>query len=189
MSEVLTKRKMMSFEEWFKLLYHGYFEQPFQFEQLSKPRYVGDKIVPNDLNDLTFGQVVELQGIQEVNSMFIVPLRVILGMSTDEVMQSSATEVVRFAAWAAREMERINKLFASTNRKPTDKERKAGIESLRFGIFGTVDYYAQRMGIKDHEEVMSVPWMRVYKCLQIDSEKAKYELRLRKVYESENGRK
>lgn len=44
-------------------------------------------------------------------------------------------------------------------------------------------------GIKDHEEVMSVPWMRVYKCLQIDSEKAKYELRLRKVYESENGRK
>ena len=121
--------------------------------------------------------------------MFIVPLRVIMGMSTDEVMQSSATEVVRFAAWAAREMERINKLFASTNRKPTDKERKAGIESLKFGIFGTVDYYAQRMGIKDHEEVMSVPWMRIYKCLQIDSEKAKYELRLRKVYESENGRK
>ena len=50
MSEVLTKRKRMSFEEWFKLLYHGYFEQPFQFEQLSKPGYVSDKIVPNDLN-------------------------------------------------------------------------------------------------------------------------------------------
>ena len=41
------------------------------------------------------------------------------------------------------------------------------------------------MGIDDHEKVMEVPWMRIYKCLQIDSEKHKYELRLRKVYERE----
>lgn len=189
MSEVLTKRKKMMFSEWFRILHHGYFEKPFQFETLSKPKFVSGKAVPNDLNDLTFGQVIELQGIQEVGSMFIVPLRVVMGMSDEEVMEASATEVVRFAAWAAREMEKINKLFASTNRKPTDKERKAGIELLRFGVFGTVDYYAQRMGIRDHEEVMAVPWMRVYKCLQIDSEKAKYELRLRKVYEDENSRK
>ena len=189
MWRVSTKCQNMKFSEWCMLLRYGTFEKSFQFERLGKPMFVGDKAIMSDLNELTFGQIVKLQEIQKMNEIFIVPPQVILDMSVDEVMNTSATEVVRFAAWVAREMVRINKLFASTNRKPTEKERRAGIERLTFGTFGTVDYYAQRMGIKDHEEVMSVPWMRVYKCLQIDSEKAKYEQRLRKLYEDEQRRK
>lgn len=189
MWRVSTKCQRMKFCDWFRLLGHGTFEKPFQFEQLSRPEFVGDRIVPSDLNELTFGQIVRLQEIQKMEEMFIAPPQVIFGMSNDEVMNTDATEVVRFAAWVAREMVRINKLFTSTNRKPTEREQKAGIESLKFGIFGTVDYFALRMGISDHEKVMSVPWIRVYKCLQIDSEKVKYELRLRKVYENEQRRK
>lgn len=189
MWKVSTKCQKRKFCEWLRLLRHGTFEKSFQFERLSKPMFVSGKVVPDDLNELTFGQIVKLQEIQKMEDMFFTPLKVIFGMSIDEVMNAEATEVVRFAAWVAREMVRINKLFASTNRKPTEKERRAGVENLKFGIFGTVDYYAQRMGISDHEEVMSVPWIRVYKCLQIDSEKAKYELRLRKVFENEQRRK
>lgn len=182
---VIAKRKKMMFREWMTLLHHGGFEKLFQFEELSKPLFFGNKVVPDDLNELSFGQIVKLQGIKEVGEMFFVPPQVILGVSVDVVMVTDAVDVVRFSSWVAREMKRINNLFASTNRKPTEHEKKAGIDLLNFGIFGTVDYYAQRMGITDHEEVMDVPWIRVYKCLQIDSEKAKYEQRLKKVYEEE----
>lgn len=186
---VLTKCQKMKFGEWCELLKYGRFEKSFQFERLSKPMFVGQRAVPSDLNELTFGQIVRLQEIRKIDEMFTLPLQVIFEMRVDDVMDEDATEVVRFAAWVAREMVRINKLFASTNRKPTEQERKAGIENLKFGIFGTVDYFAQRMGIVDHEDVMSVPWIRIYKCLQIDSEKIKYEQRLRKVYENEQRRK
>lgn len=186
---VIAKRKKMVFREWITLLHHGGFEKGFQFEGLSKPLSFGNKAVPDDLNELNFGQLVKLQGIKEIGEMFLVPPQVILGLSVDVVMGTDAVDVVRFASWVAREMKRINSLFASTNRKPTDREKQAGIDLLSFGIFGTVDYYAQRMGITDHEEVMDVPWIRVYKCLQIDSEKAKYEQRLKKVYEEEQRRK
>jgi len=45
------------------------------------------------------------------------------------------------------------------------------VDKLSFGLFGLVDYYATRMGITDHEQVESVPWVRVYKCLDMDAEK------------------
>lgn len=168
---------------------HGRFEKPLQMELLTRPEFVGARKVPSDLNLLSFGQIIQLQEITDVERMFFVPARVVLGMDENEVMKSDAVEIVRFSAWVAKEMGRINKLFSSTNRKPMRQELEAGIEGLKFGIFGTVDWYALRMGIDDHEKVMEVPWMRIYKCLQIDSEKHKYELRLRKVYERERDAK
>ena len=189
MWKVSTKRKKMLFGEWYRLLLHGSFEKQLQLELLTRPDFVGIRVVPTDLNLLSFGQIIQLQEIADIEKMFIIPAQVILGMDESEVMKSDAVEIVRFSAWVAKEMGRINKLFSSTNRRPTRQELEAGIEGLKFGIFGTVDWYALRMGIEDHEKVMEVPWMRVFKCLQIDSEKHKYELRLRKVYERERDAK
>ena len=81
-------------------------------------------------------------------------------------------------------MQRINKLFASTSVPPTAEEQQAGADSLNFGPFGLLDYYALRMGITDHEAVEYVPWVRVYKCLDMDAMKMRYERRLRKILES-----
>ncbi len=39
-------------------------------------------------------------------------------------------------------------------------------------------------GITDHEQVESVPWVRVYKCLDMDAEKIRYERRLREIYQN-----
>ena len=66
--------------------------------------------------------------------------RVLLGMSACEVMKADASEVIGFCFWVAKEVKRINKLFASTSVPPTPEEKQAGAESLNFGPFGQLDY-------------------------------------------------
>ena len=88
--------------------------------------------------------------------------------------------------WVITEVDRINKLFSSTSVKPTKEEKQAGVEKLSFGMFGMIDHYALRMGIANHEDVEKVPWIRIYKCLDIDSEKAKFQRRLQDVYARNN---
>lgn len=73
----------------------------------------------------------------------------------------------------------INKLFASTSVPATAEEKAAGSDALNFGPFGLVDYYARRMGITDHEEVESVPWVRVYKCLDMDAKRMLFDRKLK----------
>ena len=94
--------------------------------------------------------------------------------------------VLGFSSWVTKEVERITKLFETTSVAPTPEEKRAGVDQLSFGLFGLVDYYATRMGITDHEQVESVPWIRVYKCLDMDAEKIRYERRLRKIYQDNN---
>lgn len=102
-------------------------------------------------------------------------------MDEKQVLRADATEILGFVYWVAKEVKRINKLFASTNVPPTPEERQAGVDRLNFGFFGLVDYYAQRMGISNHEEVECVPWIRVYKCLDMDAKRVMFERRLRNV--------
>ena len=85
-------------------------------------------------------------------------------------------------------MQRINALFDSVKGKPTKEEEKAGIDKLKFGVFGLIDWYALRMGITDHEEVTKVPWGRGYKCLEMDNKRHEFDKRLAKIYEDEHRR-
>jgi hypothetical protein len=62
---------------------------------------------------------------------------------------------------------------------------RAGIDRLNFGVFGLIDWYARRMGITDHDEVLKVPVLRVYQCLKMDKEQQEYENRLAKVIRGE----
>ena len=140
-------------------------------------------ITPSTLNDLTLGELMQLQGISSEREMILVPCRVLLGLDERKVMRSEAYDVLAFVFWAAREVERINKLFASTNVPPTPEEKQAGADKMNFGMFGLIDYYAQRMGITDHEAVEYVPWVRVYKCLDMDAQRIRMDRRLRKVLE------
>ena len=124
-----------------------------QIGKLPKPDFVAGVRVPETLNDLTIGQLMELQSIRNGIDCIMVPCRVVLGLSIDKIV-------------------------------PTPEERRAGVDKLSFGLFGLVDYYATRMGITDHEQVESVPWVRVYKCLDMDAEKIRYERRLREIYQN-----
>ena len=84
-------------------------------------------------------------------------------------------------------LERIQTIQMFCN--PTAEEIRAGINKMNFGVFGMIDWYARRMGITDHEEVMSVPWVRVYKCLDMDSQTNEYHKRLTKIRNDEYRRR
>lgn len=156
-----------------------------QIKVLPKPSFVEGIPVPDSLNDLTIGQLMELQSITETSDYLFVPCRVLLGFSHDKVKGCKAEEVLALSTWVANEVERIAKLFESTSIQPTQEEKRAGVDKLSFGLFGLIDYYAIRMGITDHEFVESVPWIRVYKCLDMDAEKMRYERRLRVIYQKQ----
>lgn len=153
---------------------------------LSRPDYVGAHAAPADLNGLTMGQLMELQGVKTVADCIFIPPRVILGMEREEVMATKVDEIFGLANWASEEMKRIAKLFEATSVPTTPEEEKAGIGKLSFGMFGLLDYYAQRMGITDHAEVERVPWVRVYKCMEMDAERIKFDRRLRKIYQEQS---
>lgn len=155
-----------------------------QIKNLPKPDFVAGVRVPESLNDLTIGQLMELQSIRNGTDCIMVPCRVVLGLSVRKVNKCEASNVLAFSTWVTKEVERITKLFESTSVAPTKEERRAGVNKLSFGLFGLVDYYATRMGITDHEQVESVPWVRVYKCLDMDAEKIRYERRLREIYQN-----
>ena len=146
-----------------------------QIAKLPKPVSFGKHIIPDTLNDITMGQLIELQSITSIVDLILSP--------EHDINCYSVEDLLGFSMWVKGEVERINKLFASTNVKPTKEEQKAGIEDLSFGIFGLIDYYAIRMGISDHEQVEKIPWVRVYKCLDMDARKAQYERRLREIYQ------
>lgn len=153
-------------------------------ENIPKPWSVSHRKTPDTLNDLSMGELMQLQAISTERDTLFVPCCVLLGMFESDVLKADAQEVIGFINWVAREVQRINKLFASTSVPPTAEEQQAGADSLNFGPFGLLDYYALRMGITDHEAVEYVPWVRVYKCLDMDARKMKYERRLRKILES-----
>ena len=160
----------------------------YQLEKYTRPAFVGKHEIPDTLDNITIGQLIELSTLHDDKALYEIP-RIILGIEAKELDTLRAVDVVRFIGWTISETERINKLFESTNVKPTEQEKRAGIERLQFGLFGMVDWYAQRMGIADHEQVMQTPWMRIYKCLDMDGKKCLFNRRLSEVINNEYRRK
>lgn len=153
----------------------------YKLERYGRPGYVGEKSVPGNLNGLTIGQLIELSEVGDTNESLYKVTDIILGMTKEETDEARAVDVVRFIGWVFGEVEKINKLFESTKTKYTQRERKAGVEHLQFGLFGMLDWYARRMGIENHDTVLDVPWTRIYKCLDMDTKTSQYERRLQEL--------
>lgn len=153
-----------------------------QIKNLPKPYSVGGVKTPDSLNDITIGELMELQSAENERELILKCCTILLSLDERNALKSQANEVLGFSVWVSKELERIAKLFQSTTIPPTPEEKQAGVDSLNFGMFGILDYYALRMGITDHEEVEKVKWIRVYKCLDMDAKKARYEKRLRTIY-------
>lgn len=159
-----------------------------KLEELTRPFMVGWKCTPESLDNMTIGQMIRLSDCKNGVDMFYRICDVLLDLPREAVDICWAVDVVRFCGWVLGRVKKINALFDSVKSKPTQQERMAGIDDLKFGVFGLVDWYALRMGITDHEEVMSVTWGRVYKCLEMDMKKREFEKRLIKVYDDEHRR-
>lgn len=152
-----------------------------KIEKMGKPKELCGKVAPVSLNDINFGQLMRLQHIQTDAEFISVPCEVLLGLSESDIMNEDADKVIAFSAWVGKEVKRISELFAKASVPPTNEEKQAGIESLSFGPFGLYDWYARRMGITDHTEVDNVPWIRVYKCLEMDAKRTIFERKLKTI--------
>lgn len=142
--------------------------------------------VPNDLNTITYGQLDDLHDVPEGVEAIVNCCKVILGAEELSVMLERADRILWFASFCNKEVERINKIFASIRPDYEPEEKMAGIDKLKFGSFGVLDWYARRMGISDQNAVRNVPWIRIFQCMKNDNEQQKYEKRLRAVYRRKN---
>lgn len=143
--------------------------------EMPKPSTLGGVPVPDNLNHITYGTYIKLTQLGD--KLFTDAPKLLLNC---DVMDEPYSTVIRFGEWVASELARIGQLFASTKVEPTAEEKQAGVDKLHFGIFGIIDWFAQRMHIS-HDEVEKVNWMIIYKCLDIEAERTRFNRRLRAV--------
>lgn len=151
------------------------------------PKKFNKRDVPDTLQMVTFGTLTQLQQAADSNDYLKTCCKlvsVLTGVDEKVVASRRAYDVLGIVNMIQAEMERIGKLFQSLHTDNTSDEVAAGIERLEFGAFGIVDWYAQRMGIIDHEEVFATPWARIYQCMKIDHENNEFEKRYRKIIEN-----
>lgn len=168
---------------------HGRIEQYAAMRFLPRPLTVCGRDVPENLNLISYGQLDDLHDCPDGPGAIVGCCTVILGVTEAEVLRERADRVLGFAAFCNREVERINKLFSSIRTDYEPEEKMAGIDKLKFGSFGVLDWYARRMGIADQDQVRAVPWIRIFQCMRNDNEQGKYERRLREVYRRKNQKK
>lgn len=153
------------------------------------PKKFNKRDVPDTLQMVTFGTLTQLQQAADSNDYLKTCCKlvsVLTGVDERVVASRRAFDVLGIVNMIQSEMERVGKLFQSLQTDHTSDEVAAGIERLEFGAFGIVDWYAQRMGIIDHEEVFNTPWQRIYQCAKIDHEQGEFEKRYRKIIEQRN---
>lgn len=151
------------------------------------PKKFNKRDVPDTLQMVTFGTLTQLQQAADSNDYLKTCCKlvsVLTGVDERVVASRRAYDVLGIVNMIKDEMERIGKLFQSLQGDHSSDEVAAGIERLEFGAFGIVDWYAQRMGIIDHEEVFATPWARIYQCMKIDHEQGEFEKRYRKIIEN-----
>lgn len=158
----------------------------FKKAELAKvrpPKKIYGRRVPADLSGLTFEQLVQLWDIEDTRTFFTRAGEVILGLPEWLVLESPTMPFLGFMNMVGREVAKIRKAFESCGdiNPPTAQEMKAGCSELDFGVFGIADWYAQRMGITDHDEVFRTKWTRIYQCMHNDAKVAAYRRRLDEI--------
>lgn len=154
--------------------------------RLPKPDKVCGRRTPRDLNDLTIGELLDLQTGSDAHGLIERIASVILKVRPGRCYRERADRMLGFVFWVGRELERIASLFASVSSQPTPDEIKAGINDLDFGAFGILDWYSHRQGYQDQNDAAKVAWVRVHECLRIDNKRAAFERRLREIIANKN---
>lgn len=144
------------------------------------PAEIGGKRAPQDLNDITLGQLIQLDAIGAEKGIFAAIAVVLLGKSEAWAMSAPALPMLGLRNMVVAEQNRIAGLFKMLEREPDAAEVMAGIDKLNFGMFGLADWYAQRMGIQNHDTVFDTPWIRIWQCRKNDIEQGEYQERLQK---------
>lgn len=148
-------------------------------KNVKKPCAICGHAVPATLNLITFGQLADLQKAASQPDGALAALQALWpDITTSQLDAANVYVVTGFLRWVGKECERINALWEEIKVRHTAEERAAGAESLNFGTFGVLDWYAHRQGIADQNEVRDIKWVRIYTCMRQDNERREYERRL-----------
>ena len=158
-------------------------------KEIACPARVGHVEAPQDLNDLTLGQLIQLDAKAAEKGVFVAIAEVLLDKDEAWAMRAPAFEMLGLRNMVVAEQDRIAGLFASLTRDHTAAEIMAGIEQLNFGMFGLADWYARRMGISDHDDAFNTPWLRIWQCRKNDIEEADYRERYQRIQQNLNKQK
>lgn len=156
-------------------------------KKLNTPKKICGVDCPDNLQEVSFSVLVGLQhaqGSDYYTTSLNVCKELFPTLTTEEIEQETTVKILGVVSMVTRELQRINKLFDTLGGSLSSEAIQAGAKNLNFGIFGIIDAYALRMGITNHDEAFNTPWARVFQCLKIDNEKAKFEDRLRKIYQN-----
>ncbi len=146
------------------------------------PQSICGKHVPDSLNMLTYGKLDDMQTAASSQQPIEETCKVLLEVDSKLLLNEDVNDVFGFSNFVTKEINRINKIFSSIKPSYSQEERAAGIESLNFGAFGVLDWYAQRMHIANQNEVRNISWLRIFQCMKNDNEKNEFERRLYQIY-------
>lgn len=142
-----------------------------------KPRRLCGRYLPESLDNMTMGMLTEVMMIKEDAKL----LTAIYNISIPELETEWAQDVIGTLRWTIEELKRITTLFSQMERELTADEIMAGAEQMKGDIFTTIDWYARRMGISDHDEVLRVPWVTIWRCAKDDRDREEYRQRLHNI--------
>jgi hypothetical protein len=150
--------------------------------EMDRSKTISGKKIPDNLDKITLGQLVDLQNIKTTEDFIFRPAEIILKLKKERVMECAVYEVFSLVSFVKKEIEKIVKLWDGIKYKPSPEEMQAGINKINHGFFGTADWYARRMGIPDQQTVFdTVSWMKIYMCIKMDNENVKFEKKYREV--------
>lgn len=137
-------------------------------EHSEKPRRLCGRYMPSDLMHLRMGTLTEVMMCKNEIKM----LTTIYNVTESELQTEWAQNVIGAIKWTIEQLESITASFS---------QLESDIETEKKGdIFETIDWYALRMGITNHDDVWKVPCLVVWKCAEKDQEKWKKQLKNQK---------
>lgn len=161
-----------------------YFNLSESIEEISKsalPKMIGNYLVPESLDSITFGNRLDLSEISNDNEFMFAPLEILAKMDRSEILLIPVMQVIRFGLFVTSEIARFNERDETTLKYNFDEsELKAGIKKVSNGVFGLIDVIAKRMNIS-HDAVLELSQSKVYMMLKIDIDNANYQKNLRDV--------
>lgn len=160
-----------------------------QLSEAEKPKMICGHEVPDNLNMISYGMLDDFSRIDPQEDPAAQILKTMFDVDDVDIMEANVIDVFGFLNFIRNEIDRINKLFKSIKVSFSSEEVAAGVESLDFGTFGVVDWYARRMGITNQDEVYDIGWIRIFTCMKNDNEKNEYEARLHKQYMAKSKRR
>jgi hypothetical protein len=124
--------------------------------------------MPSDLMHLRMGTLTEVMMCKNEIKM----LTTIYNVTERELQTEWAQNVIGAIKWTIEQLESITESFSQLE-SDTETDKQGN-------IFSTIDWYAQRMGITNHDDVLKVPCLIIWQCAKEDQERRAKQLKNQK---------